>query len=198
MEEATTYSEKSFSDTFDRSKLRGVGAKAELKIKTSSHWDEVLPHEYIPPSSNPHFFPKMIIPLNVNYTHENNQRSLEEYMSNYNIAGLMVLRNDEIIFENYRYGLNSESRYNLWSATKSFTSTIVGMALYDGDIPSLDVLTKDYAPQFEGTAYGYAVDMLRCKYYRNNVDNCGLCMKVCGVATSEGEEEAKKVVADRR
>lgn len=44
----------------------------------------------------------------------------------------------------------------------------------------------------------YEVDLMRCKFYRNNVDNCGLCMKVCGVATSEGEEEAKKVVAGRR
>ncbi len=44
----------------------------------------------------------------------------------------------------------------------------------------------------------YEVDLMRCKFYRNNVDNCGLCMKVCGVACSEGEEEAKKVVKGRR
>ncbi len=44
----------------------------------------------------------------------------------------------------------------------------------------------------------YDVDLMRCKFYRNNVDNCGLCMKVCGVATSEGEEEAIRVVKGRR
>ena len=155
MDETTTYSEKTFSDTFDRIKMMGIGSKkAEFRIKTSAHWDELFPYEYIPPSSNPHFFPKKIIPLDVTYTHEGVQRSLEEYMTNYAIAGLMVLKDGEIKFEEYRYGLDSESRYHLWSATKSFTSTIVGMALYDGDIPSLDILTKDYAPQFEGTAYG--------------------------------------------
>jgi epoxyqueuosine reductase len=49
----------------------------------------------------------------------------------------------------------------------------------------------------------YEVDTMRCKFFRikmleKEMGNCGLCMKVCGVATSEGEEEAKKVVAGRR
>lgn len=49
----------------------------------------------------------------------------------------------------------------------------------------------------------YEVDAMRCKFFRNNTQrlemgNCGLCMKVCDVATSEGEEEAKKVVAGKR
>ena len=49
----------------------------------------------------------------------------------------------------------------------------------------------------------YEVDAMRCKFFRNKTEQlemgtCGLCMKVCGVATSEGEEEAKKVVAGKR
>jgi len=49
----------------------------------------------------------------------------------------------------------------------------------------------------------YEVDAMRCKFFRNNTERlymgtCGLCMKVCDVATSEGEEEAKKVVAGKR
>jgi epoxyqueuosine reductase QueG len=49
----------------------------------------------------------------------------------------------------------------------------------------------------------YEVDAMRCKFFRNRTEQiemgtCGLCMKVCDVATSEGEEEAKKVVAGRR
>jgi hypothetical protein len=76
MEETTTFSEKKFSDKFDRIKILGVNAKTEIKSKTFSHWDEALPHEYIPPSSNPHFFPKMITPLDVSYTHEGIKRLL--------------------------------------------------------------------------------------------------------------------------
>lgn len=62
MEETITYSEKGFSDKFDRFNIMGVGAKTEIKNKLFSHWDEALPHEYLPPSSNPYFFPKKISP----------------------------------------------------------------------------------------------------------------------------------------
>ena len=59
MEKTTTYSKKTFSNTFDWMKMMGIGSKkAEFRIKTSAHWDELFPYEYIPPSSTPHFFPK--------------------------------------------------------------------------------------------------------------------------------------------
>jgi len=148
------YSDVKFSNKLDKMKFIGTVAEPKFKVSTFSRWDEVLPYDYIPPSSTPYFFSKNIIPLNVIYAYEGVQRSLEEYIANYAIAGLMVLKDGEIVFEEYHYGLDSESRYHIWGATKSFTGTIVGMALHDGDIRNIDDLTKDYAPQFEGTAYG--------------------------------------------
>ena len=62
----------------------------------------------------------------------------------------------------------------------------------------VDVCPVEAIKHPDETGKLYDVDLMRCKFYRNNADNCGLCMKVCGVATSEGEEEAKKVVAGRR
>lgn len=49
----------------------------------------------------------------------------------------------------------------------------------------------------------FEVDTFRCKFFRikmqeKEMGNCGLCQKVCAVATSEGVEEVKKVVAGRR
>jgi epoxyqueuosine reductase QueG len=35
----------------------------------------------------------------------------------------------------------------------------------------------------------YEVDGMRCKFYRDSVDNCGLCQKVCSFST--GHSEAK-------
>ena len=150
----STYSDITFSDSFDRLKMMGVTGKPALRIETFARWDELLPYGLIPASSNPYFFQKKIIPLDVTYEHEGVQRSLEDYMKEYWVAGLMVLRGGEIVSEQYRHGINEESRYQIMSATKSFTSTIIGMALYEGVIKSIDDLAKDYAPQFEGTAYG--------------------------------------------
>ncbi len=150
----STYSDITFSDSFDRKKMMGITGKTALRIETLSRWDELFPYGLIPASRNPHFFEKKIIPLDISYEHEDVQRSLEEYMKEYWVGGLMVLRGGEVVYEQYKHGINEESRYHIMSATKSFTSTIIGMALYEGMIKSIDDLAKDYAPQFEGTAYG--------------------------------------------
>ena len=65
-----------------------------------------------------------------------------------------MLHDGVIKMEYYAQGLNAESRNYIWSASKSFTSTLVAMGVYDGKIRSLDDKVEEYAPQFAGTAYG--------------------------------------------
>ncbi len=67
----------------------------------------------------------------------------------------------------------------------------------------IDICPVDAIKHPDDTGKLYEVDAMRCKYFRIKTEHiemgtCGLCMKVCGVAVSEGEEEAKKVVAGRR
>ena len=81
---------------------------------------------------------------------------MSDYLEKANIAGFLVLAADKVRLEYYGKGLSAQSRNHIWSATKSFTSTLVGMALHEGKITSLDDPIKKYAPQFEGTAYGDA------------------------------------------
>ena len=42
----------------------------------------------------------------------------------------------------------------------------------------------------------YQVDALRCKLYRDNVDNCGLCQKACSYATGHSENTGGPLVAN--
>lgn len=41
----------------------------------------------------------------------------------------------------------------------------------------------------------YQVDAMRCKFYRNNFDNCGLCQKVCSYSTGHSETTDGPVIA---
>jgi epoxyqueuosine reductase QueG len=43
----------------------------------------------------------------------------------------------------------------------------------------------------------YAVDGMRCKFYRDRVDNCGLCQKACSYATGHSETTGGPLVALR-
>lgn len=42
----------------------------------------------------------------------------------------------------------------------------------------------------------YRIDGMRCKFYRDKVDNCGLCQKVCSYATGHSENSGGPLAAN--
>ena len=120
-----------------------------------THWERVHPHSILPGAVAPRIFNRNTRPVDVvSYEMDGETYKLSDYIERADISGLMVLRNGEVRLEYYGNGINAESRYHIWSATKSFTSTVIAMALCEGKLSSLDDPAEKYAPQFKGTAYG--------------------------------------------
>ena len=63
---------------------------------------------------------------------------LSDYMARRRTAGLLILKHGEIALERYGMGNGPESRWTSMSTAKSITATLVGAALHDGAIGSLD------------------------------------------------------------
>jgi CubicO group peptidase (beta-lactamase class C family) len=115
----------------------------------------VHPHSILPGAATPMMFNRNTRPVDVvTYEMDGETHRIANYIERADISGLMVLRNGEVRLEYYGNGIDAGSRYHIWSATKSFTSTVIAMALYEGKVSSLDDLAEKYAPQFKGTAYG--------------------------------------------
>lgn len=69
------------------------------------------------------------------------------------LRSVLVGRNDRLAFEAYFNGADSDTPHDVRSAAKSITGTLVGLALYEGAIPSLET------PVFEFLRdYGLDVD----------------------------------------
>ena len=131
--------------------LGTVEGRAEL----FTHWERVHPHSILPGAAAPRIYNRNTRPVDeVTYEMDGQTYELTDYIERANISGLMVLREGEVRLEYYGNGIGAESRYHIWSATKSFTSTLIAMALFEGKLSSLDDPAEKYAPQFEGTAYG--------------------------------------------
>ncbi|MFL0356430.1 serine hydrolase domain-containing protein [Erythrobacter sp. GH1-10] len=81
------------------------------------------------------------------------QTEIRELMASSNAAGVMVLKEGKVRFEEYRLGLGAADRWTSFSVAKSFTSTLLGAALKDGFIESLDDPVTKYIPDLAGTAY---------------------------------------------
>ncbi|MCP3992188.1 MAG: serine hydrolase [Actinomycetia bacterium] len=144
-----------FSDEYERRKLAAVGGSVEERAHLFSHWDEVLPQRSLSASTQPHRFKRHLRPLDVEYQFAGATRSLDHYIEHNDIVGLLVIADGAVVHETYRLGINPETRFHLWSASKSFTSTVIGRALHDGFIDSLDDPVNHFI-KLSGNGYGEA------------------------------------------
>lgn len=81
------------------------------------------------------------------------QAELEALIGATETAGIMVLQDGKVRFESYNLGLGAQDRWTSFSVAKSFTSTLLGAALKDGLITSLDDPVTQYVPGLAGSAY---------------------------------------------
>jgi CubicO group peptidase (beta-lactamase class C family) len=79
--------------------------------------------------------------------------SLSDYMTRSRTVGLLILKGGEIALERYGMGSGPERRWTSYSTAKSITATLVGAALHDGAIGSLDDRCENYLPRVRGSAY---------------------------------------------
>ena len=78
---------------------------------------------------------------------------IDAFMTGQRSAALLVLHDGKLRLERYGLGFDGSGRWTSFSVAKSFTSTLVGAALRDGHIKSMDDKVSDYIPQMKGSAY---------------------------------------------
>ncbi len=78
---------------------------------------------------------------------------VDQYMAGQRAAGLVILQDGKVRFERYGLGFDAKGRWTSFSVAKSFTSTLVGAAIQDGKIRSLDDKVSQYVPGLRGSAY---------------------------------------------
>ena len=78
---------------------------------------------------------------------------IDEYMATQQTAGLVIVQDGKVRFERYGLGFDAAGRWTSFSVAKSFTSTLVGAAIQDGYIQSLEDKVSRYIPGLRGSAY---------------------------------------------
>ena len=74
-------------------------------------------------------------------------------MDGMNVAGLIVVQDGKVRLERYARGYSREGRWTSFSVAKSFTSTLVGAAIRDGYIKSIDDPVTRYIPDLASGGY---------------------------------------------
>lgn len=87
------------------------------------------------------------------YRVEGESYSLDDYFSRPAARGVIVVQNGEVLLERYGEGNTQDTRWITFSVTKSATSLLIGAAIQDGYIESVDELVTDYLPRLKGSSY---------------------------------------------
>ncbi|MEG2050579.1 MAG: serine hydrolase, partial [Comamonas sp.] len=78
---------------------------------------------------------------------------VDAYMAGQRSAALLIVQGGQLRLERYSLGFDGTGRWTSFSVAKSFTSTLVGAAVKDGFIQSLDDKVSRYIPDLQGSAY---------------------------------------------
>jgi CubicO group peptidase (beta-lactamase class C family) len=79
--------------------------------------------------------------------------SFDEFLKSSHTTSFIVIKDDAILYEGYFNGYNRDSIVTSFSVAKSFTSALVGIAIDEGYIESVDDRITDYLPELRGKGF---------------------------------------------
>jgi len=128
--------------------------RPDVEVKTFEHSDELFPTRVVERGSRTRKLPKAKSPLkNVYFEAGGKHYDLFDYLALNRVAGLLIMKNGEVVLEDYELGTGPETRWPSYSMAKSVSSTLIGAALFDGSIASLDDPVTKYVPVLKNGAY---------------------------------------------
>ena len=86
------------------------------------------------------------------WTYKGSEWSIDRYMKEYHVSGLLVMREGKILLERYGLGRTPDERWTSFSVSKSITSLLAGAAVAEGKLRLEDTVVQ-HVPQLKGSAY---------------------------------------------
>lgn len=78
---------------------------------------------------------------------------LYDYVSRNRLVGLLMLKDGRVVHERYELGIDAATRWMSMSMAKSVSTLLIGIAIRDGFIGSVDDPLTDYLPELRGSGY---------------------------------------------
>jgi CubicO group peptidase (beta-lactamase class C family) len=126
----------------------------DIAVNTFRNIDRLFPTRIVKHGVYVYPLPKAPVSLTeLEFTSRGKTWDLVDYLAVNRVAGLLVLKDGAIALECYQYGNSERTRWMSMSVAKSITSTLIGAALKQGLIQSIENPITQYVPQLVGSAY---------------------------------------------
>lgn len=124
------------------------------QFENFARFKELLPVSRMASPAEPHVLPEgKPIALPGHYAFEGEMRSSQSFLEQTDTSAVLVLKDGVIRHELYRLSGGRGVQWISWSVAKSFVSALVGIALAEGHIRSIDDAISDYIAVEPGSAY---------------------------------------------
>ena len=145
-----------YSNNVNEERLRFVGSlfTGEEQYQNLNRVYEIFPTSKLSHSSKPLVFKKgASLELPSNFIFEDKVVKVDEYLSRTDTSALLILKDGKISYENYWLTGGKNVQWISMSVAKSFISALIGIAIDQGHIKSLEDEVTDYVPQLKNSAY---------------------------------------------
>lgn len=111
---------------------------------------KIFPSRSLEASTTPYIFP---VSQTVYIPNEINGKSMDEFLEGNNTVAFIIIKNDSIQYERYLASYDKESIVPSFSMAKSIISILIGCAIDDGFLESVDDSVTDYLPEMKKSGY---------------------------------------------
>ena len=128
--------------------------ETRCRVGALSHYDALFPARTIAAPKQASQLTRTTTEPVIRYGFGGINLTLDDYLNRNPVTGLLIARETTILLERYQYGRKDTDRLTSFSMAKSIVGLLIGIALKEGAIRSLDDQAEAYVPGLRGTEYG--------------------------------------------
>ena len=132
-----------------RARWQGNPWQPADRVGAFTHIDDIYPTRQVKRAAVPWRFKRAPAAFSEPFRAE-----VTGYLARNPVTALLIAKDDQILFEHYQYGRTDRDRFVSQSMVKSITGLLIGLAISDGAIKSVDDTAETYVPGFRGSEYG--------------------------------------------
>mgnify|MGYP000210711543 FL=1 len=125
----------------------------DVIVENFSHMDVIIPNITIKRSGQVNEFVKAPQALPETFQYLGETRTMDSFLSQTSATALVVIKDNNLTFEDYYQGTSQWDQRISWSMAKSFLSAIFGVAVQEGFIKDLNQSVTEYVPSLTGSGY---------------------------------------------
>ncbi len=133
--------------------LRRHMLDADVNTLTFHSMDSMFNTRVVSPSGTVWELPREDAPLDFTYPFEGKTHPATDILDGNFTNALLIMKHGKIVYEKYLNNTRESTHFISFSMAKSFLSTLIGLAVADGAIHSLDDQLVTYLPELKGSGY---------------------------------------------